>query len=1143
MPATTLNPTSSENAQSPSAGFVERCGEQLFEIRQLEEMPPFLMTVVGDTDLWMYIASTGSFTAGRVEPDRCIFPYETDDRLLELGGLTGPITLIRFDNGRIWRPFDTRPSASSPSRVLRRTPVGDMVEFEETDADTGLRLRVEYRLCDELGVARRTSLWLPPETAGTKLVVLDGYRNIMPANVPLVLQQSMSTLVDAYKRSELFAQSGPAIYTLEAAISDSPQAKESLRVNCAWHAGLVGSEVFLSDGVIDAFLKGETAEPDRTVTGRRGAYLCQARIELEGGAERSWTIVVDAHLDHAAVVRLADSLASDTDQVTRIDASLARDREGLARLLADADACQVSADHAAVAAHQSNVLFNAMRGGVPIDGHRVDAGEFRRFVQTRNFEVAQRHRAFLDGLEPTLLLDTLAEKAGETRDRQLERIALEYLPLTFGRRHGDPSRPWNRYRIRVRDDQGKRVTGYEGNWRDIFQNWEATCRSYPSMLPGVVTKFLNATTAEGYNPYRINERGIDWEVPEPHNPRSGIGYWGDHQIVYLHRLLEQCAEVHPEWLRAMSDKPVFSYAEVPYRFKPFDEIASNPRDSLVFDEAFDTELRARAERIGGDGCLRMNGSREPELVTLLEKLLVPALAKVANLVPGGGIWMNTQRPEWNDANNALAGYGLSMVTLYQLRRYADWCVELIDGLDEGEATLSGVVAEWCTQTNDVLVRSLEAMGKGQAATDTQRWEFVSALGNVAERARNRMNETGLGARVAVDRKLLGDFFRLVRHACDNSIATARRPDGLYESYRVLHQGVSRAGVEPLAPMLEGQVAILASGVLDEAESIDLLDTLFDSELYREDQRTFILYPMIELPPFGERNAVPEEALAQSPLLTAALGEPSWALVRRDASGVARFDADLTSHEALQERIDRLTRDSGIGALVSQDGGAARHAFERTFRHARFTGRSGTMHKYEGLGSVYWHMVSKLLLSVQETVFAAVDRGAPTEQIDRLRQHYWRIRDGLGFRKSPREFGAIPHEPYSHTPWGMGAQQPGMTGQVKEGVLARFGEVGLRLEDGCLQFDPSLIDPAELLTSPQELSCDGATTVEVPAGGIGFSLCGVPITVSLGTADRLELRRADQTTETIDARRLPIEISRGILRRDGAVIGIGATLAR
>ena len=31
--------------------------------------------------------------------------------------------------------------------------------------------------------------------------------------------------------------------------------------------------------------------------------------------------------------------------------------------------------------------------------------------------------------------------------------------------------------------------------------------------------------------------------------------------------------------------------------------------------------------------------------------------------------MNTQRPEWNDANNALVGNGVSMVTLYYLRRF------------------------------------------------------------------------------------------------------------------------------------------------------------------------------------------------------------------------------------------------------------------------------------------------------------------------------------------------------------------------------------------------------------------------------------------------------------------------------------------
>ena len=47
-------------------------------------------------------------------------------------------------------------------------------------------------------------------------------------------------------------------------------------------------------------------------------------------------------------------------------------------------------------------------------------------------------------------------------------------------------------------------------------------------------------------------------------------------------------------------------------------------------------------------------------------------------------------------------------------------------------------------------------------------------------------------------------------------------------------------------------------------------------------------------------------------------------------------------------------------------------YEKTFNHQSFTGRSGTFYAYEGLGSIYWHMVSKLLLSAQENVFAAED---------------------------------------------------------------------------------------------------------------------------------------------------------------------------
>jgi hypothetical protein len=64
-------------------------------------------------------------------------------------------------------------------------------------------------------------------------------------------------------------------------------------------------------------------------------------------------------------------------------------------------------------------------------------------------------------------------------------------------------------------------------------------------------------------------------------------------------------------------------------------------------------------------------------VTLAEKLLLLLLAKLVNLVPSGGHLDEHAAPEWNDANNALVGRGLSMVTLAYLRRYIPFVRDLL----------------------------------------------------------------------------------------------------------------------------------------------------------------------------------------------------------------------------------------------------------------------------------------------------------------------------------------------------------------------------------------------------------------------------------------------------------------------------------
>jgi hypothetical protein len=93
----------------------------------------------------------------------------------------------------------------------------------------------------------------------------------------------------------------------------------------------------------------------------------------------------------------------------------------------------------------------------------------------------------------------------------------------------------------------------------------------------MIAKFVNASTMDGYNPYRITKEGIDWEVEEPDNPWSYIGYWGDHQIIYLQKLLELSSHFYPARLQSLLREPVFCYANVPIASSPSRPCSRTPR--------------------------------------------------------------------------------------------------------------------------------------------------------------------------------------------------------------------------------------------------------------------------------------------------------------------------------------------------------------------------------------------------------------------------------------------------------------------------------------------------------------------------------------------------------------------------------------
>jgi hypothetical protein len=126
---------------------------------------------------------------------------------------------------------------------------------------------------------------------------------------------------------------------------------------------------------------------------------------------------------------------------------------------------------------------------------------------------------------------------------------------------------------------------------------------------------------------------------------------------------------------------------------------------------------------------------------------VPLLAKISNLIPGAGIWLNTQRPEWNDANNALAGFGLSMVTLYHARRYAAFLKDLLGTAPETLA-FSAETAAWFRESLAALGAYGETYLKGDSQPDPK--GVVEPLGRAASAFRQGLYAKGFsGERAAV----------------------------------------------------------------------------------------------------------------------------------------------------------------------------------------------------------------------------------------------------------------------------------------------------------------------------------------------------------------------------------------------------------
>ena len=186
-----------------------------------------------------------------------------------------------------------------------------------------------------------------------------------------------------------------------------------------------------------------------------------------------------------------------------------------------------------------------------------------------------------------------------------------------------------------------------------------------------------------------------------------------------------------------------------------------------------------------------------------------------------------------------------------------------------------------------------------------------------------------------------------------------------------------------------------------------------------------------------------------------------------------------------------------------------------------------------------------MLAVEETCTRALSQQPGTSESNRLIHHYYKIKEGIGVHKAPARYGAFPTDPYSHTPAGKGAQQPGMTGQVKEDILSRMAELGIYVEQGRLGFKPMMLRKNEFSEEARTVEFFNVQNEKqetaLDRGSLCFTYCAVPVIYTISDQEGIIVNRINGSNDFSKSSLLNKEDSNAIFKREGTITMIKVML--
>ncbi len=407
----------------------------------------------------------------------------------------------------------------------------------------------------------------------------------------------------------------------------------------------------------------------------------------------------------------------------------------------------------------------------------------------------------------------------------------------YSRRHGDPERDYNSFRL-----MPEYYSQGNGAYRDINQNRRNDSWFNPDTGLFNIVYFLNLMKMDGYNPlivkgvsyrYDGDARGLASLMQEedakldglvqflkkpflPHTLLSyidmekiilripvreflstvilqsgkleeaehGEGYWSDHWHYNLD-LLESYESLYPDRMAALlEEEGLFSFYDDEYyvvpRRKRYVLVNNRPRQFNTLERDVKKLGMIEAREYERNKARTGNGYGPIYHTTLWVKLLCICVNKLASLdAHGTGVEMEAGRPNWNDALNGLPGlFGSSTCETFELKRLIlmikEWFKKFKGG--KGGIKVPVELGIFISGIRELLPKE----GHEGTVSSQSYWE----ASNILKESYRESIRFGLGgAEAFLDTQYVEDFLdsalRLVEKGLEKSLDT---DTGIYHTY-------------------------------------------------------------------------------------------------------------------------------------------------------------------------------------------------------------------------------------------------------------------------------------------------------------------------------------------------------------------------